>query len=159
MASSVQSFDGKLPELLVSSKLIRVLFSFSRIVSAPKVSLVEQSRPTQRLPWTITSSANTCEARAPPAVRQRALTPSARLPIAVFISRVMLRYSLKLCFSLKSLFDRFADLVGRHDRPAVDDELAGHVERYRFGGLRRISRPLLTSLSTGRVSAVAAVRS
>jgi hypothetical protein len=52
---------GKLPTL-VSSNLIRVLFSFNRIVSKPKLSLLTQSRPTQRLPWTIRSSGITWSA-------------------------------------------------------------------------------------------------
>ena len=51
-----QSLAGKPDAVLVSSNLIRVLFSFIRIVSKPKLSLFTQSRPTQRLPWTIRSS-------------------------------------------------------------------------------------------------------
>ena len=68
LAVSCQSLVGKLPTL-VSSNLIRVLFSLSRMVSKPKLSLLTQSRPTQVLPWTIRSSAITwssavrCEVR------------------------------------------------------------------------------------------------
>ncbi len=51
-----KAFAGKPVPVLVSSNLIRVLFSLSRIVSKPKLSLLTQSRPTQALPWTIRSS-------------------------------------------------------------------------------------------------------
>ena len=52
-AVSCQSWFGKPVDVLVSSNLMRVLFSLSRIVSKPKISLLTQSRPTQRLPWMI----------------------------------------------------------------------------------------------------------
>jgi hypothetical protein len=52
---------GKVPTL-VSSNLIRVLFSFIRIVSKPKLSLLTQSKPKQPLPWTIRSSGMTWSA-------------------------------------------------------------------------------------------------
>src|SRR5438094_10372054 len=58
-AVNCQSLAGKPAAVDVSSNLIRVLFSLSRIVSKPKLSLLTQSRPTQRLPWIITSSAST----------------------------------------------------------------------------------------------------
>ena len=51
-----QSLAGKPTCVEVSSKWIRRLFSFSRMVSKPKFSLLTQSRPTQALPWTIRSS-------------------------------------------------------------------------------------------------------
>src|SRR5437764_14113749 len=49
-AVSCQSLFGKPVDVLVSSNLMRVLFSFRRIVSKPNDSLLTQSRPTQRLP-------------------------------------------------------------------------------------------------------------
>src|SRR6266404_6764655 len=55
-AVSCQSWLGKPAAVEVSSNLIRVLFSFSRIVSNPKLSLLTQSSPTQALPCTIKSS-------------------------------------------------------------------------------------------------------
>ncbi len=48
-AVSCQSWLGKPAAVEVSSNLIRVLFSFSRIVSNPKLSLLTQSSPTQAL--------------------------------------------------------------------------------------------------------------
>ncbi len=59
LAVSCQSWVGKPVPVEVSSNLMRVLFSFSRRVSKPKLSLSTQSRPTQRLPWMIASSAVT----------------------------------------------------------------------------------------------------
>ena len=59
LAVSCQSVVGKPVPVLVSSNLIRVLFSLSRMVSKPKLSLFTQSRPMQALPWTIRSSAIT----------------------------------------------------------------------------------------------------
>ena len=59
---SCQSLVGKPARSLVSSNLIRVLFSLSRMVSKPKLSLLTQSRPTQALPWTIRSSGITWSA-------------------------------------------------------------------------------------------------
>ena len=56
LAVSCQSWSGKPVPVLVSSNLMRVLFSLSRMVSKPKLSLLTQSRPTQALPWTIRSS-------------------------------------------------------------------------------------------------------
>src|SRR5436305_973659 len=58
-AVSCQSWFGKPVPVLVSSNLMRVLFSFSRMVSKPKLSLLTQSRPMQALPCTIRSSAIT----------------------------------------------------------------------------------------------------
>src|SRR5436305_5415325 len=58
-AVSCQSLFGQPAVVLVSSNLIRVLFSLRRIVSKPNDSLFTQSRPTQRLPWMIASSAVT----------------------------------------------------------------------------------------------------
>ena len=52
-----QSLVGNAPTL-VSSNLMRRLFSFRRMVSNPKLSLLTQSKPTQRLPWTMRSSGN-----------------------------------------------------------------------------------------------------
>src|SRR5947209_18794322 len=49
-AVSCQSLFGKPAEVLVSSNLMRVLFSLRRIVSNPNDSPVTQSKPTQRLP-------------------------------------------------------------------------------------------------------------
>src|SRR5438105_12692806 len=49
-AVSCQSLLGKPEDVLVSSNLMRVLFSLRRIVSKPNDSLTTQSRPTQRLP-------------------------------------------------------------------------------------------------------------
>ena len=46
----VQSLVAKPADVLVSLKLMRVLFSFSLIVSKPKLSLFTQSRPTHKLP-------------------------------------------------------------------------------------------------------------
>ena len=53
-----QSLVGKVPTL-VSSNLIRRLFSLRRMVSKPKLSLFTQSSPTQRLPCTMRSSGMT----------------------------------------------------------------------------------------------------
>ncbi len=50
-----QLLRGK-PAALVSSNWMRVLFSFTLMVSKPKTSPSTQSRPTQALPWTIKSS-------------------------------------------------------------------------------------------------------
>src|SRR5262245_4951249 len=58
LAVSCQSLVGNVPTL-VSSNLIRRLFSFSRIVSKPKLSLLTQSKPKQPLPWTMRSSGMT----------------------------------------------------------------------------------------------------
>ena len=58
-AVNCQSWFGKPVDVLVSSNLMRVLFSFRRIVSKPNDSLFTQSRPTQRLPWMMASSAVT----------------------------------------------------------------------------------------------------
>src|SRR3954454_10118435 len=58
LAVSCQSLLGQEP-VEVSSNLMRSLFSFNRIVSKPNDSLTTQSRPTQRLPWMISSSAVT----------------------------------------------------------------------------------------------------
>src|SRR5438034_3918 len=54
-----QALFGKPADVLVSSNVMRVLFSLRRIVSKPNDSLFTQSRPTQRLPWMIASSAVT----------------------------------------------------------------------------------------------------
>src|SRR5437764_3247278 len=59
LAVSCQSLFGQPAVVDVSSNLMRVLFSFRRMVSKPKLSLFTQSRPTQRLPWMIASSAVT----------------------------------------------------------------------------------------------------
>ena len=61
LAVSCQSWLGNEPTE-VSSNLMRVLFSFIRMVSKPKLSLLTQSRPMQALPWTIRSSAITWSA-------------------------------------------------------------------------------------------------
>src|ERR1051326_2984703 len=58
-AVSCQLLFGKPDDVLVSWNLMRVLFSLRRIVSKPNDSLTTQSRPTQRLPWMISSSAVT----------------------------------------------------------------------------------------------------
>src|SRR5215831_3742889 len=50
LAVNCQLLFGKPAALEVSLNLIRVLFSFRRIVSKPNDSLLTQSRPTQRLP-------------------------------------------------------------------------------------------------------------
>ncbi len=50
LATSCQSWAGKLAVLDVSVKSIRRLFSFSRSVSKPKASPAVQSLPTHRLP-------------------------------------------------------------------------------------------------------------
>ena len=55
LADSIQSLAGNAPTL-VSSNLMRRLFSFRRSVSKPKLSLFTQSKPMQLLPWTIKSS-------------------------------------------------------------------------------------------------------
>src|SRR5438477_4672878 len=55
-AVNCQSLAGKPADVDVSSNLIRVLFSLSRIVSKPKLSLLTQSSPMQALPCMITSS-------------------------------------------------------------------------------------------------------
>src|SRR3954449_5291514 len=57
-AVSCQSLAGQVPTD-VSSNLMRVLFSFRRIVSKPNDSLLTQSRPMQALPWMMASSAVT----------------------------------------------------------------------------------------------------
>src|SRR6185295_14839304 len=62
LAVSCQSLAGKPVPVLVSSNLMRVLFSFSRMVSKPKLSLLTQSRPTHSLPCTIRSSGMTWSA-------------------------------------------------------------------------------------------------
>src|SRR5438270_10044161 len=49
-AVSCQSLFGNPVDVLVSSNLMRVLFSLRRIVSKPKDSPLTQSKPTQRLP-------------------------------------------------------------------------------------------------------------
>src|SRR5947209_1532397 len=58
-AVSCQSLLGKPEDVLVSSNLMRVLFSLRRIVSKPNDSLTTQSRPMQALPCTMMSSAVT----------------------------------------------------------------------------------------------------
>src|SRR5690606_20748262 len=63
-AVSCQSFDGYVP-VDVSSNLMRMLFSFSRMVSKPKLSLLTQSNPTHRLDCTMRSSATTWSLVAP----------------------------------------------------------------------------------------------
>jgi hypothetical protein len=56
LAVSCQSLEGN-PELTeVSSNLIRRLFSFSLMVSKPKLSPFTQSNPTHSLPCTMRSS-------------------------------------------------------------------------------------------------------
>ena len=54
-----QLLAGKPAEVLVSSNWMRVLFSLTRIVSKPKLSLFTQSRPAQMLTYTMRSSAIT----------------------------------------------------------------------------------------------------
>src|SRR2546428_13950991 len=49
-AVSVQTLFGKPDAVEVSRNVMRVLFSFNRIVSKLKLSLLTQSKPTQRLP-------------------------------------------------------------------------------------------------------------
>src|SRR5258706_13116658 len=58
-AVSCQSLAGNPGDVLVSSYLMRVLFSFMRIVSKPNDSPFTQSRPTHALPCTMRSSAIT----------------------------------------------------------------------------------------------------
>src|SRR3954453_13542791 len=58
-AVNCQSWFGKPVDLLVSSNLMRSLFSFRRMVSKPNDSLLTHWRPMQALPWTMMSSAVT----------------------------------------------------------------------------------------------------
>src|SRR5205085_12039652 len=72
-AVSCQSLFGQPAVVLVSSNLMRVLFSLRRMVSKPKLSLLTQSRPTQRLPSMMASSAvTTSSAFGAPGVRSLA---------------------------------------------------------------------------------------
>src|ERR1043165_5874890 len=59
LAVSCQTLFGQPAVVDVSWNLMRVWFSLRRIVSKPNDSLFTQSRPTQRLPWMIASSAVT----------------------------------------------------------------------------------------------------
>ena len=88
LAVNCQSLLGKPTPVLVSSNLIRVLFSFSLIVSKPKASPSTQSSPTQALPCTMRSSGITKSAIALPLVMN--VAPSMRAMTRVLANALCL---------------------------------------------------------------------
>ena len=109
---------------------MRVLFSFSRIVSKPKTSSLTQSRPTQALPCTIRSSAITSSGIAP--VDKRWLR---NLLIVFAETRAGAVCDGAVCpadFADRSLS---FDSAGPDDRATGDSKRSGHSHQWHCGSL------------------------